>query len=118
MLCKQKAAAAAPVCRVLLTTGDGALVLVQQGRTKWTREEALADIVAVEMIDLQLSDAEGSIESELKNKDGKCAGDAGDAADNCTRSGGTSFTNISFSLYHPPPPISPPQTKSKPFNGV
>lgn len=69
VLCKRKSGQT-PFCRVLLTTSDAALLLLQQGRTKWTREEALADVVAVEMIDLQLSDAEGSIESELKNKDG------------------------------------------------
>lgn len=44
---------------------------MQQGKIKWTRQEALARIVAIEMIDLPLSDAEGSIENELKNKDGK-----------------------------------------------
>lgn len=71
VLCKQKTSGAVPICRVLLSTGDNALVMVNHGLAKWTREEALADIVAVEMIDLQLSDEEGSIESELKNKDGK-----------------------------------------------
>lgn len=42
-----------------------------EGKIKWTRQEALARIVAIEMIDLPLSDSEGSIENELKNKDGK-----------------------------------------------
>lgn len=41
------------------------------GKMKWVREEALANIVAIEMIDLPLADFEGSIESELQNKDGK-----------------------------------------------
>lgn len=76
-LCKQRkpsggSSATAPTCRILLTTAEGTVLLVQQARIKWTREESLADIVAVEMVDLQLSDAEGSIESELKNKDGEC----------------------------------------------
>lgn len=31
----------------------------------------MTQIVAVEMIDLPLSDSEGAIENELKNKDGK-----------------------------------------------
>lgn len=44
------------------------------GKTKWVREEALASIVAIEMIDLPLADFEGSIESELQNKDGKLIG--------------------------------------------
>lgn len=41
------------------------------GKTKWVREEALASIVSIEMIDLPLADFEGSIEVELQNKDGK-----------------------------------------------
>lgn len=41
------------------------------GKIRWTREEALTQIVAVEMIDLPLSDSEGAIENELKNKDGR-----------------------------------------------
>lgn len=77
VLCRRRggsaAATEAPVCRLLLTSADGAVRLVQRGAVRWVREEALADIVAVEMIDLQLSDAEGSIETELKSKGGKLA---------------------------------------------
>lgn len=59
------------ICRILLTTSDGAILLIQKGNLKWTREESLADIAAVEMIDLPLSDAEGAIENELNSKDGE-----------------------------------------------
>ena len=45
--------------------------MVQQNRIKWTREEALTKIVDVDFIDLTLSDAQGAIEEELNNKDGK-----------------------------------------------
>lgn len=45
------------------------------GKAKWVREEALASIVAIEMIDLPLADFEGSIQSELQNKDGKLIGE-------------------------------------------
>ncbi|XP_035895864.1 ER membrane protein complex subunit 1 isoform X1 [Anopheles stephensi] len=56
------------VCRVLLSTDDGAIVLVQQGKIKWVREEALAEVETAEFLDLTLSDAEGAIEEELNNK--------------------------------------------------
>lgn len=69
--CKAKAPGQAAACRILLSTENGAITLMQQGKIKWTRQEALTNIVSIEMIDLPLSDAEGSIENELKNKDGK-----------------------------------------------
>lgn len=58
-------------CRFLLLTDDGAIVLAQQGKIKWIREEALTRISAVEFLDLTLSDAQGAIEEELNNKDGE-----------------------------------------------
>lgn len=58
-------------CRSLLSTEDGAIVLVQQSKVKWVREEALTEIAAIEFLDLTLSDALGAIEEELNNKDGK-----------------------------------------------
>ncbi|XP_037025633.1 ER membrane protein complex subunit 1 isoform X2 [Bradysia coprophila] len=71
--CKSKGSG--PVaCRMLLSSDNAALILMQQGKTKWVREEALANIVAIEMIDLPLADFEGSIESELQNKDGDIFG--------------------------------------------
>lgn len=56
---------------MLLTSSDGAIVLLQQSKLKWIREEALTSIVSVEFLDLTLSDAQGAIEEELNNKDGK-----------------------------------------------
>lgn len=58
-------------CRFLLTTDDGAIVVVQQSKVKWIREEALTKIAALEFLDLTLSDAQGAIEEELNNKDGE-----------------------------------------------
>lgn len=59
------------IFRILWTTEDGALILSQSSKVKWIREESLADIVALEMIDLPLSDSEGAIEKQLKTKTGK-----------------------------------------------
>lgn len=59
------------VCRIVLSTVSGALVQIQAGKIKWVREESLANIAAIEMIDLPLADAEGAIEKQLKSKSGK-----------------------------------------------
>lgn len=59
------------VCRIVLSTLNGALVQIQAGKVKWIREESLANISAIEMIDLPLADAEGAIEKQLKSKTGK-----------------------------------------------
>lgn len=61
-------------CRVLIASEDGAITLVQQGKIKWTREEALADVETADFLDLTLSDAEGAIEEELNNKNGELNG--------------------------------------------
>uniref|UniRef100_A0A8D8KS46 ER membrane protein complex subunit 1 n=1 Tax=Culex pipiens TaxID=7175 RepID=A0A8D8KS46_CULPI len=61
-------------CRVLIVSEDGAITLVQQGKIKWTREEALADVETADFLDLTLSDAEGAIEEELNNKNGDVFG--------------------------------------------
>ncbi|XP_058118771.1 ER membrane protein complex subunit 1 [Anopheles coustani] len=61
-------------CRVLLSAADGAIVLVQQGKIKWVREEALAEVETADFLDLTLSDAEGAIEEELNNKNGDVFG--------------------------------------------
>ena len=66
-----RAGTAGLVCRVLLSTEDGAIVLLQQGKIKWVREEALAEVETADFLDLTLSDAEGAIEEELNNKNGK-----------------------------------------------
>lgn len=47
------------------------LILVPAGSVLWVREEALASVVAVELIDLPVSDIEVAIEKEFNIKDGK-----------------------------------------------
>lgn len=41
------------------------------GKWKWTREDSLANIVAINIVDLPLANSEGTIEEQLKNKNGK-----------------------------------------------
>ncbi|XP_055523528.1 ER membrane protein complex subunit 1 isoform X2 [Wyeomyia smithii] len=62
------------VCRVLVSSADGALSLIQGTKIKWTREEALASVETADFLDLTLSDAEGAIEEELNNKNGDVFG--------------------------------------------
>lgn len=61
-------------CVFIFSTSDEAILAVQQNKIRWAREESLANIVAVEFIDLPLADEEGAIESEMKNKPGDIAG--------------------------------------------
>jgi ER membrane protein complex subunit 1 len=68
--CKNRNDAQGQACRILMATDDGAIVMLQQSKIKWIREESLTNIVAVDFLDLTLSDAEGRIEEELNNKDG------------------------------------------------
>ncbi|KAI5633588.1 ER membrane protein complex subunit 1 [Phthorimaea operculella] len=59
------------VCRVLVTAADDASHLVHQaGKVLWTREESLANVQAVEFVDLPVSDLEAAIESEFDQKEG------------------------------------------------
>ncbi|KAL4702027.1 hypothetical protein ACJJTC_014040 [Scirpophaga incertulas] len=61
----------AQACRLLLVAADDAMHLMQQeGRILWTREEALANVVAVEFVDLPVSDLDAAIESEFDQKEG------------------------------------------------
>lgn len=66
--CRKKIEA---VCMVLLSTADDSLVLVHKGQMKWTREESLANVVTMEMVELPLSYLEGTIEDEFNSKDGE-----------------------------------------------
>lgn len=72
--CKTSGSSQQLACRVLLSSADGALTLVQQGKIKWTREESLATVETADFLDLTLSDAEGAIEEELNNKNGDVFG--------------------------------------------
>lgn len=44
---------------------------MQQSKLRWTRSEALANVIATEFIDLPLADSEGELENEMKGKTGK-----------------------------------------------
>ncbi|CAH0723536.1 unnamed protein product, partial [Brenthis ino] len=58
-------------CRLLVNGADDAVHLMQQGgRVLWTREEALANVVAVEFVDLPVSETEAALESEFDQKEG------------------------------------------------
>lgn len=85
------------LCRVVLTTENSAIVQVQSGMINfttqsyhfldiaflqiffiifsgpktWIREESLASIAAIEILDLPLLDNEGAIEKQLKSRNGK-----------------------------------------------
>ncbi|XP_063392150.1 ER membrane protein complex subunit 1 isoform X1 [Cydia fagiglandana] len=57
-------------CRLLLVAEDDAALLVQQGgRVLWTREEALANVVAAQFVDLPVSDLDAAIEAEFDHKE-------------------------------------------------
>jgi len=58
-------------CRHLLSSQDHSIALLQHNKLVWTREEALASIVAVEIIDLPMSDREQAIETEFDQKESK-----------------------------------------------
>ncbi|KAJ8017248.1 hypothetical protein DPEC_G00015830 [Dallia pectoralis] len=55
--------------RVLVQTEDHALTFIQQpGRVVWVREEALADVVTMEMVDLPLTGTQAELEGEFGKK--------------------------------------------------
>ncbi|KAK3926933.1 ER membrane protein complex subunit 1 [Frankliniella fusca] len=57
-------------CRLLLHTSDEAVTLLQHtGKVLWVREEALASVVATEMMDLPVSDKDAAIEKEFDSKE-------------------------------------------------
>ncbi|CAB3236109.1 unnamed protein product [Arctia plantaginis] len=59
------------VCRILVTAADDSTHLIQQdGRVVWSREEALSNVVAVEFVELPVSDLDAAIESEFDQKEG------------------------------------------------
>lgn len=57
-------------CRFLLASEDHTVSLVQQN-VVWTREEALANIAAIEIVELPMSDREQAIETEFDVKESK-----------------------------------------------
>uniref|UniRef100_A0ABD2XHY3 ER membrane protein complex subunit 1 n=1 Tax=Trichogramma kaykai TaxID=54128 RepID=A0ABD2XHY3_9HYME len=56
------------LCKYLLTNEDDSVSLLQQ-KVMWTREEALANIVAVEFVELPMSEREQAIETEFDRKE-------------------------------------------------
>ncbi|XP_029044376.2 ER membrane protein complex subunit 1 isoform X2 [Osmia bicornis bicornis] len=56
-------------CRHLLASEDHSVSLLQHNKLVWSREEALASIVAVEIIELPMSDRDQEIETEFDQKE-------------------------------------------------
>ncbi|XP_028266310.1 ER membrane protein complex subunit 1 isoform X1 [Parambassis ranga] len=55
--------------RVMVQTEDHALTFIQQpGRLMWTREEALSEVVTMEMVDLPLTGTQAELEGEFGKK--------------------------------------------------
>uniref|UniRef100_A0A8C6SQW6 ER membrane protein complex subunit 1 n=1 Tax=Neogobius melanostomus TaxID=47308 RepID=A0A8C6SQW6_9GOBI len=55
--------------RVIVQTEDHQLTFIQQpGRVLWTREEALSDVVTMEMVDLPLTATQAELEGEFGKK--------------------------------------------------
>lgn len=56
-------------CRHLLSSQDHSVALLQHDKLMWLREEALASIMAVEIIELPMSDRDQAIETEFNQKE-------------------------------------------------
>jgi hypothetical protein len=57
-------------CRILFATEDHAVALLSHpGKFVWIREEALASVAAVEILDLPVSDTDAAIEKEFDHKE-------------------------------------------------
>ncbi|KAK2851205.1 hypothetical protein Q5P01_007481 [Channa striata] len=55
--------------RVMVQTEDHTITFIQQpGRVLWTREEALSDVVTMEMVDLPLTGTQAELEGEFGKK--------------------------------------------------
>ncbi|KAM4610374.1 ER membrane protein complex subunit 1 [Polymixia lowei] len=55
--------------RVMVQTEDHTLTFIQQpGRVMWTREEALSEVVTMEMVDLPLTGTQAELEGEFGKK--------------------------------------------------
>ncbi|XP_039231604.1 ER membrane protein complex subunit 1 isoform X1 [Drosophila yakuba] len=66
--CKQKRNGEGKNCLFLFSTTSESIVAVQQGRVRWSREEALANVIDSQFVDLPLADTEGTLENEMKGK--------------------------------------------------
>lgn len=55
-------------CLFIIDTTDDSILAVQQSKFRWTKSEALANVIATEFMDLPLADSEGALENEMKGK--------------------------------------------------
>ncbi|XP_014259413.1 ER membrane protein complex subunit 1 [Cimex lectularius] len=62
------------VCYTFISSVDHSAILLRKGKLFWVREEALANVINVEMIDLPVSEEEAAIEKEFANKGGGILG--------------------------------------------
>ncbi|XP_072949893.1 ER membrane protein complex subunit 1 isoform X2 [Epargyreus clarus] len=59
------------ICRLLVNSADDAVYLLEQnGQVVWNREEALANVVAAEFVELPVSETDAAIEMEFDQKEG------------------------------------------------
>ncbi|CAK9820665.1 ER membrane protein complex subunit 1 [Anthophora plagiata] len=56
-------------CRHLLASEDHSVAMLQHNKLVWAREEALASVVATEIIELPMSDRDRAIETEFDQKE-------------------------------------------------
>ncbi|XP_008550454.1 ER membrane protein complex subunit 1 [Microplitis demolitor] len=57
------------MCRHLLSSEDHSVALLQHNKLIWSREEALASIITVEIVELPMSDRDQTLETEFDQKD-------------------------------------------------
>lgn len=57
------------ICTLFLSSSDHSIALLQRNKVIWSREEALAKIIAVEIVDLPMSDRDHAIETEFDQKE-------------------------------------------------
>ncbi|KAG8036512.1 hypothetical protein G9C98_003834 [Cotesia typhae] len=57
------------MCRHLLSSEDHSVALLQHNKLIWIREEALASIITVEMVELPMSDRDQTLETEFDKKE-------------------------------------------------
>ncbi|XP_015111319.1 ER membrane protein complex subunit 1 isoform X2 [Diachasma alloeum] len=57
------------ICRHLMSSEDDGVALLQHNKLVWSREEALASITIVEMMELPMSDRDQTIETEFDQKE-------------------------------------------------
>lgn len=66
--CESKQLLKGKACKYLLSSEDHTISLFQQ-KVMWSREEALANIAAVEIVELPISDRDQAIEREFDLKE-------------------------------------------------